>query len=366
MKDKDLFNYLYSNYPSHMNYKEVFSGLIPLIEKLNLNINELDWIKFLAFKEKVPEEFIDNFINSFHNLEIEGSYQPDLEKINEDLKWIQQQPQHEQRTPEWFEFRSQLITASSLYKIFGTPSVKNSLLKEKTNAKPKTTNIKMGTACQHGVICEPIAQRIYECEKNSKIKEYGCIQHRTVHHIGASPDGIVEETNDPYMLGRMLEIKCVYTRNITGIPPYHYWIQIQTQLEVCNLEYCDLLECYIETIDKDEFFNGDLPKYFGIIFKGKKVRYINWDEYNKDEILTLIQENPEDVVFWKLTYMSICTIKRDTKWFETIKPVAQNFWNEVLEIKQNGKIIIEPELIKPEAIWKGFDDDYEKNILEKD
>ena len=64
----------------------------------------------------------------------------------------------------------------------------------------------------------------------------GLIIHNQYKHIGASPDGISD-------LGIMLEIKCPFKRKIDGAIPEQYWMQIQGQLEVCDLEECDYLEC---------------------------------------------------------------------------------------------------------------------------
>ena len=44
----------------------------------------------------------------------------------------------------------------------------------------------------------------------------------------------------------MLEIKCPKSRIITGFIPEVYRAQIQGQLEVCGLDYCDFLECDIK------------------------------------------------------------------------------------------------------------------------
>ena len=51
----------------------------------------------------------------------------------------------------------------------------------------------------------------------TKIEEFGCIQHPKYNFIGASPDGINIEPNCN-RFGRMLEIKNIVNREITGIP----------------------------------------------------------------------------------------------------------------------------------------------------
>ena len=65
----------------------------------------------------------------------------------------------------------------------------------------------------------------------------------------------------------MLEIKCVWSRIINGIPKNDYWMQVQLQLAVCNLEFCDFLECFIEETTDEEIFKkkSSNTEYFGIV-----------------------------------------------------------------------------------------------------
>ena len=90
-----------------------------------------------------------------------------------------------------------------------------------------------------GVKYEEVAVMIYEQRNSMKVFEYGCIPHPVYDFIGASPDGITDS-------GIMLEIKCPSSRKITGVIPSYYWCQVQTQLEVCELDRCDFLECKLE------------------------------------------------------------------------------------------------------------------------
>ena len=53
----------------------------------------------------------------------------------------------------------------------------------------------------------------------------------------------------------MLEIKCPPKRQFTNEVPRHYWMQMQGQLEVCDLEECDFLECkLVEYADEEEYY----------------------------------------------------------------------------------------------------------------
>lgn len=69
------------------------------------------------------------------------------------------------------------------------------------------------------------AAQIYERRNGVSIKEFGLIAHPTVPFLGASPDGIVQNSSNPLVpKGTMLEIKCPPTRVIDGVVPEHYKI----------------------------------------------------------------------------------------------------------------------------------------------
>ena len=54
----------------------------------------------------------------------------DMETITAKIRTLQGKPQPEQRTPEWYERRNNLITASAASKAFGTPASVNQLVYE--------------------------------------------------------------------------------------------------------------------------------------------------------------------------------------------------------------------------------------------
>ncbi len=82
---------------------------------------------------------------------------------------------------------------------------------------------------------------IYEDMYKTTVEDFGCLPHDLHSCMGASPDGInVDLKSERY--GRMLEIKNIVNRVINGIPKEEYWVQMQWQMEVCNLDECDFLE----------------------------------------------------------------------------------------------------------------------------
>ena len=68
--------------------------------------------------------------------------------------------------------------------------------------------------------------------------------------FGASPDGITRN-------GIMIEIKSPYSRKVNGIVPSNYWVQMQLQLEVCNLEICHFVEIEASFYESENDYNND-------------------------------------------------------------------------------------------------------------
>jgi hypothetical protein len=103
---------------------------------------------------------------------------------------------------------------------------------------------------------EPVSVMYYEDTYNTTVDEYGCIQHSIYHFLGASPDGIVSDPLKP-RFGRMLEIKNIVNREIDGIPKKEYWIQMQLQMETCDLNECDFLETRFKEYNNYNEFKED-------------------------------------------------------------------------------------------------------------
>ncbi len=167
------------------------------------------------------------------------------DSIRERLQCLAAVPQPEQRTDEWYAFRKLYLTASSAWKAFGTEASFNQLVYDK--CKPVSGYTKGGggvnveSPLHWGQKYEPVSVMWYERQFKTKVGEFGCIPHPTLKCLAASPDGInIDEQNPRY--GRMLEIKNVVSREITGIPKKEYWIQMQLQMAVCGLPECDFLE----------------------------------------------------------------------------------------------------------------------------
>ena len=172
----------------------------------------------------------------------------------------------EQRSPEWFAMRRGAITASDGGVVLG----KNKYEKQFDFILKKTVGKKFSSNkfCYHGKMLEEPATMIYQYRMNVTVEEFGLMMHNKYSFLGASPDGIVNHykldgKHKTKEVGKMLEIKCPLSRkiNMNGpikdhICPIYYWIQVQLQLECCNLEECDFWQCDIKLYkSREEFIN---------------------------------------------------------------------------------------------------------------
>lgn len=291
-----------------------------------------------------------------------------IEYLGVQLEALEKIPQPEQRTKEWYEFRNNRLTASDLWYITNWNEAKvHEILKKKCGVEQKFS---LSPALLHGIKFEEVATKIYEKRNNIEIVEFGCLPHSFIPYFGASPDGIcgIKSQNKNY-IGRMLEIKCPKSRIITGFIPEVYRAQIQGQLEVCGLEYCDFLECEIKTYNTkqdyldDCFVNEDGSKDMnktktgnekGIIFEtyntelkkyDYEYRYENfrtmeemdeWEDPFVDKILDSSNLEHAGTTLWYLNKMSVVLVKRDREWFNSNFCRIKKFWEKVEDARING------------------------------
>lgn len=279
------------------------------------------------------------------------------------IDYLRSIPQPVQRTPEWYSFRHNLITASNAYKAFESQSTVNQLIYEK--CQPLKTNddkfsmVNVNSTFHWGQKYEPLSVQIYEHIYNTTIEDFGCIQHNTYKFIGASPDGINVDINSN-LYGRMLEIKNIVNREITGIPKKEYWIQTQLQMEVCDLDECDFLETkFTEYQSLSEFHNDGQEKTLKDEFKGiimyfstkegrpfylyKPLEITNYTEIDiwEEQMIEKYESKEHNMLwiknhYWKLEKISCVLILRNRKWFQDNIGQLENVWNIILKERETG------------------------------
>ena len=349
------------------------------------SVKELFFIQFeehIYFNEDIEDDMNDILDDAF-NIYFETFYQgrsqsmvsitetvePNNEINNNNnlnqikIEYLRTLPQPVQRTPEWYLFRHNLITASNAYKAFESQSTVNQLIYEKCQPlkmnDDKFSMVNVNSTFHWGQKYEPLSVQIYEHIYNTKIEDFGCIQHNTYKFLGASPDGINVDQKSP-LYGRMLEIKNIVNREITGIPKKEYWIQTQLQMEVCDLDECDFLETkfteyqsFKEFCDdgKEKTENGDFKgviMYFSTnegrpfyIYKPLQItdytEIDNWEEqmiekYESSEHNMLWIKNH----YWKLEKLSCVLILRNKKWFQDNIVQLEKVWNIILKERETG------------------------------
>tara|TARA_B100000925_G_scaffold275655_1_gene242106 strand:- start:834 stop:2207 length:1374 start_codon:yes stop_codon:yes gene_type:complete len=278
------------------------------------------------------------------------------EKMKTKLQHLRDLPQPPQRTTEWYEFRYNLLTASTAWKGLDTKSSINSLIYEKCLPlnTDKYNKVNTSSPFHHGTIFEPISIAIYEQKYNTIVEDFGCIPDENYYYLGASPDGInVKEESDRF--GRMLEVKNVVSREITGIPKKDYWVQMQMQMGVCNLNECDFLETKFYQYESKEEFDNDgsfnlsndnkMKGVFIYFIKDGKPYYeypeigLSKEKFQKWEEEIMIKNNNltwNKNIYWKLDVYSCVLVLRNKKWFEIAAQKLGDVWKIIEKERLSG------------------------------
>jgi len=343
----------------HETFVEEIKSLIydPIVSSIYWN-NDLEEDFDILFDE-IVELFYSSYMprRSYSDSIILKSHIIDIDATQKQIDYLKNIPQPQQRTKEWYDFRNNLITASNAYKAFENQTVKNQLIYEKCKLGTvdlSPTPVNVNSPMHHGQKYEPLSVMIYEDKYKTKVDEFGCIQHSVYKFIGASPDGInVDKSSSRF--GRMLEIKNIVNREIDGIPKKEYWIQMQLQMEVCNLDECDFLETRFLEYKSDDVKSdsmifdedGDFSLSKNGLLKGvilyfaktdgtpfyvykpltitKRKEFSKWEEtmindyQGKAFNYTWIKN-----IYWKLEDFSCVLVQRNRVWFNS------NIW----ELKQ--------------------------------
>lgn len=315
----------------------------------------------LEHDELFPEDVLYHFHTALESEKGGSVDYTDVETIYErykrlkaqrnQVKFLQCIKQPAQRSPEWYKMREGMLTASNIAPILGEcpyGSARKVLL-QKAGITADTFVGNFST--QWGVKYEPVACKIYELRTASRIHAFGLVPHysnfqpqddftQPLTFIGASPDGITDD-------GIMLEIKCPTSREITGVPPRNYWVQMQVQMECCNLDLCHFLECkfseyaleqdFLENLHTNAHEKGVIAfddslegeaQYEYLFPLPKKVSDIKkWCDDRRHKVTAM--------TYFELDKYSCVNVPRDFEWFCASLPKLHTFWREVLHARKN-------------------------------
>jgi len=344
---------------------DILQFIAEFMEENVLGMSSPDFLKEVveatmdAFSVAFADEHYDTLYDWFSEL-VDESFIPKRSRESvpeissaslDHIDFLRKIPQPEQRTVAWFQFRHNVITASSVGKIFASDAQRNSLIYEKCKplaAAQFDNGTNFDSPLHWGQKYEPLSVLIYEHMYGTKVGAFGCIPHPTCKCLAASPDGInVDPTSTRF--GRMLEIKNVVNREITGIPLEAYWIQMQLQMEVCDLDTCDFWETrFLEYPDADAFWDavdsGSNPEYLGImlLFLDGKYQQHQYEIMPIDvslDIDTVIEwidgvqrqwrnkgMRLYQTIYWYLDESSCVLVDRNRPWFVAAKPKIEATW----------------------------------------
>lgn len=336
MKDK-IENYLL-NYKGPLDYETIYNDFI---REYLPNNNSEEYVIKTILKNKIEKIKIRN------NLIIERKNK--LEK----LKKLELP---EQRSEEWYKLRKTRLTASSLASAIDNCHFqsRDELILDKIVEKPFEPN----PITEWGVKYEDIAIQFYEELFNVKVLDFGMVPHPNFEAFGASPDGICDENGSEDHIARMVEIKCPPKRKFTKSVPAHYLMQVQGQLEVCDLDECDFFQVKIEEYNSYEDYCNDIfeidgnvqngrthlnyPKGIVITFKKDEKLSYEYFQLNKSniEIEKIVEEykskeNMFEIKYWKIERYECTLVKRDRDWWiENVSKIL-DFYNDLTEYKNS-------------------------------
>jgi hypothetical protein len=151
-------------------------------------------------------------------------------------------------------------------------------------------------------------------------------------------------------------------REITGIPKHEYWIQMQIQMETCDLEECDFLETRFKEYPNDTAFYADeLNQDKGVIlyfikkgdgWTGKIDSNIPHYIYmpvtfpkTRNAIDTWIKTTKEamkqeyilfNTLYWYLHEFSCILVNRNRDWFNAALPKIEWTWRTIERERETG------------------------------
>ncbi len=273
-----------------------------------------------------------------------------------DLDALLSRKQTEQRTEAWYRQMAEVITASELGQLFGSPYARGKLVLSKTQPyQPRNqllaTYSDQMSAFDWGIRFEPVVKQIYEEKHGATVRELGRLAHPTDPRCMASPDGLVYRARDPARVGRLVEIKCPVTREITGVIPKDYYTQMQLQLHVTGRPACDYVEAEFASPYAALSPKHGPSEYSGVILlvyvppstpdgNGRiEYRYSpvnapwSWEpdttEMDADTDLEILERIP-----WQLMTWSEQVVERSERWWRELEPLLDAFWADVEQAKR--------------------------------
>jgi hypothetical protein len=305
----------------------------------------------LSDAKRANAEKLYEFLQSMYEQYLQKASNPDwtnmpLEERQRRIQELCSRPQVEQRTDAWYKQTANVLTASEFSSLFGTPRQRTALIASKANFVPREYIPQLAfptselNALTWGIRFEPVVKQILERKWKAKIKDLGRLLHPTNSRLAASPDGLITEAEDPKRVGRLVEIKCPFSRKVGGEIPFEYWIQMQVQMECADMDECEYFE--VELLSKRPEQQDD-PDLSHCKEKGQILLWRRDEDYDYEYLGLDIphQEHPVkdgwelvERIPWGIHRYSHKTVQRDRAWMKSTEPWTDAFWEDVNRMKR--------------------------------
>jgi hypothetical protein len=330
------------------------------------SVNELaDELLETDEHHKVAEQIIEAYIRQhkrrLHHRHTAATQQTTpTDALQKHMKELCERPQVEQRTEAWYEQIKTILGASELDDIFASPRIRALLVMSKANPQPRPSQplavfSQRMSAFDWGIRFEPVVKQIYEHMYNAEIKELGRLICKDDPRMSASPDGLVY--SGP-RAGRLIEIKCPVTREPDGTISKKYYTQMQSQLFVTGLTMCDFVEAVFISPYSSEISRCGPGLFYGeiLFIETMKEDFEAEYSYKYSPLNPTEPFNPElspnDTVLeripWCLYSWHEQIVRSDPHWWHKVKPVVNQFWEDVEKAKR-GEFIVPESTRAPRA-----------------
>ena len=222
-----------------------------------------------------------------------------------------------------------MITASEVYKAFGSPEARRELIMRKLETPVANEGGNQAPALIWGTRFEEVAKRIYQKRTNCKIIDVSCVQHPVIPFLGASPDGLIipNDESDLQRYGRLVEFKCPFSRAETPGIPEAYIQQMQMQMECTGIDECEYVEFRFKQYSYTDWVRS--PKEFE---KG----FFSVNESGKVDYDTQDVPETSQIVYWVLTSIKEDFLPKDTQWLEKHEVELRTLWADVVKHREAG------------------------------
>jgi hypothetical protein len=285
-------------------------------------------------------------------------------------------PQTDQKSKSWYRESRELLTGHEFGTVvYGSPNSRKGVIMKKCTevAVDESVDIMSSTvfcsnaegslsAFKWGWRYEPVVRTLYEtCVAGGPVNgDIGRVRHPTLPRLAASPDGLILSGAKQ---GRLLEIKCPITRDLTGEVPMEYWCQMQLQAEVCDVDAVEYVEARLSSLPYEranELTPAVLAKtkqpWMGVVAVISPTLFGPAHEYQYSYSPLFPTSDMEALLAWtpdvgyegRLVERSIwwvgdwftTTVLRNRRWWTCVgQPAYESFWKDVDKAREGGTFV---------------------------